>query len=294
MSNTPSRILVPTDFSPASNRALSLAKRMAVHFDAEIHLLHVRVLLDDPTVDSEILDEVERILTSSEPAAQIALERAGRNGRTSLRSHIERGMAAAPVIIEAVTEHDCDLVIMGTHGRRGLNRVLTGSVAQEVVHHSPVPVLTTRADKGPASLPHKILAAVDFSETSLEAVDWAANLAESLNGEVTLLHVFEPIVYPEFFVLDSPIEDREDIKDHCLDSLSAIATERLANTPSTVAVITGPVAQKISSYAHDNEYDLVVLATNGLSGLSHAILGSVAERVVRLSTVPVLTVRGRS
>lgn len=291
MSGTPARILVPTDFSPASNRALSLAKKMASRFDAEIHLLHVRVLLDDPSVDSEILDQVERILLSSEPAAQNALVRAGMNGRIPTHSHIKRGMAAAPVIVEAITELDCDLVIMGTHGRRGLNRMLTGSVAQEVVHHSPVPVLTTRAVEGDASLPHKVLAAVDFSETSLVAVDWASNLAASLDGEVTLLHVFEPLVYPDFYVLESTIEDREDIRDHCLGSLSAIAAERLANVPSAVAVITGHVAQKISSYAHDNEYDLVVLATNGLSGLSHAVLGSVAERVVRLSKVPVLTVR---
>ncbi len=292
MSNTPTRILVPTDFSPASNRAISLAKRMAERFDAEIHLLHVRVLLDDLSVDSEILDEVERILKTSEPATQHVLESAGKNGHTHILTHIERGNAAAPVIIDAVTEYDCDLVIMGTHGRRGINRLLTGSVAQEVVHHSPVPVLTTRAAEGGAFLPHKILAAVDFSETSLEAVEWAANLAETLNGEVTLLHVFEPLIYPDFYVLESPIEDREDIKDHCLESLAVIATEKLAEVPSTVAVIHGHVAQGISSYAHDNNYDLVVLATNGLSGLSHAVLGSVAERVVRLSTVPVLTVRG--
>ncbi len=294
MITLPKRILVPTDFSPASNRALALAKKMGLHFNAEIHLLHVRVLLNDPCVDSEILDEVERILATSEPATRDVLERAGGKGDTSILTHIERGTAAGPVITDAVTEYDCDLVIMGTHGRRGLNRLLTGSVAQEVVHHSPVPVLTTRAAKGGSSIPHKMLAAVDFSETSLVAVDWAANLAEGVDGEVTLLHVFEPLTYPDFYVLESPIEDREDIKDHCLDSLSAIANERLAKVPSTVAVIHGHVAQSISSYAHDNDHDLVVLATNGLSGLSHAVLGSVAERTVRLSMVPVLTARGRS
>lgn len=291
MPHTPQRILVPTDFSPASNRALSLAKKMALNFDAEIHLLHVRVLFDDPSTDSEVLNEVERILASAEQTTRETLERAGRNGRGSIHSHIERAFAAAPIIVEAVTKFDCDLVIMGTHGRRGLNRMLTGSVAQEVVHRSPVPVLTTRAAEGGTSLQHKILAAVDFSETSLVAVDWTAALAESLNSEVTLLHVFEPLVYPDFFVLDSPIEDREDIKDHCFESLTTIATERLANVTSNVVVITGHVAQKIAAYAHNNKYDLVVLSTNGLSGLSHVVLGSVAERVVRISTVPVLTVR---
>lgn len=294
MSNTPTRILVPTDFSAASNRAISLAKKMASQFDAEIHLLHVRVLLDDPSVDSEILDKIEQILTTSEPVTQHVLASVGSNSHTAILTHIERGTAAAPVIIEAITEYGCDLVIMGTHGKRGLKRLLTGSVAQEVVHHSPIPVLTTRAAKGGASIPHKILAAVDFSETSLVAVDWAANLAEGLGGEVTLLHVFEPLIYPDFYVLESPIQDREDIKDHCLASLSAIATERLAKVPSTVAVIHGHVAQSISSYARDNDHDLVVLATNGLSGLPHAVLGSVAERTVRLSAVPVLTVRGGS
>ncbi|MDX2435642.1 MAG: universal stress protein [Acidobacteriota bacterium] len=292
MLNTPTRILVPTDFSPASNRALSLAKKMASHLDAEIHLLHVRVLLDDPSVDSEILDEVERILATSESATQDALERAGKNGPTTFNTHIERGVAAAPVIIDAVSEYDCDLVIMGTHGRRGLNRLLIGSVAQEVVHHSPVPVLTTRAAEGGAPLPRKILVAVDFSETSLEAVEWSADLAETLDAEITLLHVVEPLVYPNFYVLESPIEDRQDIKDHCLDSLSAIATERLAGVASTVAVTYGHVARAISTYAEENDHDLVVLATNGLTGLSHAVLGSVAESVVRLSKVPVLTVRG--
>ena len=294
MKNTLTHILVPTDFSPASNRALSLAKQIAKSLDAEIHLLHVRVLFDDPTVDSEILDEVERILTTSEPATQDALERAGRNGNTPIRSHIKRGVAAAPVILDAVSEYDCDLVIMGTHGRRGLNRLPVGSVAQEVVHHSPVPVLTTRAAKGGATLPQKILVAVDFSETSMEAVKWAANAAAALDAEVTLLHVIEPLTYPDFYVLESPMEDREDIKNHCLESLATIATESLGNVPSRVAVIHAHVAQGIASYAHDNDFDLVVLATNGLSGISHAVLGSVAERVVRLSKVPVLTARGAS
>ncbi len=293
MTHIPKRILVPTDFSPSANRALPLAKKIAERFDAEIHLLHVRVLLDDPHVDSQTLDKIERVLSDWEPATRLALEEAGMDGLSPIHAHIERGIVAAEVILNAITEYDCDLVIMGTHGRRGLKRLLTGSVAQEVVHHSAVPVLTVRANADDPRLPQKILVAVDFSDTSLEAVQWAAAMAPVLDAKITLLHVVERQVYPDFYVLDSPLEERlKEVVSHCHRSLSDIAKEHLADVPSTTAVIQAHPAQGIASFAEENDHDLVVLATKGLSGLSHALLGSVAERVVRLSETPVLTVRG--
>lgn len=293
MSTTPTRILVPTDFSLSANRVLPLAKKIAERFDAEIHLLHVRVLLDDPYVDSETLDEVERVLAVSEPPTRQALEEAGNNGRTPIRAHMKRGIVAAQIILDAITEYDCDLVIMGTHGRRGLKRLLTGSVAQEVVHHSPVPVLTIRADADDPRLPKKILVAVDFSERSLSAVGWAAAVAPALDAEITLLHVVEPPIYPGFYSLNLlPEKDREQIVNDCHNTLFNIASENLGDVPFATAVIYDHVAQGICSFAEKKNHDLVVLATKGLSGLAHIALGSVAERVVRLASTPVLTVRG--
>ncbi len=293
MTQPPKRILVPTDFSPSANRALPLAEKIAERVDAEIHVLHVRVLLDDPHVDSKTLDEVERVLTVSEPATRQALEEVGQNGHAPIHAHMKRGIVAAEVILDAITEYDCDLVIMGTHGRRGLKRLLTGSVAQEVVHHSPVPVLTIRADADDPRLPHKILVAVDFSETSLEAVEWAATIAPALDAEITLLHVVEKMIYPDFYALDSlPEAYMKQIVSHCHKALSDLGTEHLADVPYSTAVIEAQVAQGIASFAEENDHDLVVLATKGLSGVTHTVFGSVAERVVRLSEVPVLTVRG--
>ncbi len=222
-----------------------------------------------------------------------ALEEAKKNGRTPIHAHMKRGTVAAQVILDAIAEYDCDLVIMGTHGRRGLKRLLTGSVAQEVVHHSPVPVLTIRADADDPRLPQKILVAVDFSETSLMAVEWAAAIAPALDAEVTLLHIVETLIYPDFYALDSLPEVRmKEVESHCHSSLSDIAKKQLADVASTTAVIQAHPAQGIASFAKENDHDLVVLATKGISGLSHALLGSVAERVVRLSETPVLTVRG--
>ncbi len=292
MTHTPKRILVPTDFSAASDRALSHAKEIAQRFDAEIHLLHVRVVLDDPNVDAGILDEVERILTISEPRTRQTLEEAGANGSVRIHPHMQRGVIPADVIIDAVKELGCDMVIMGTHGRRGFKRLLAGSVAQEVVHRSPVPVITTQAETESQFPPRKILVPVDFSNTCLEAVEWATAVAPVLDARVTLLHVIQPIIYPEFYALDSlPEEHRWRVIKHCHEALEEVARERFPNHSCDFAVVEGHIAESIRRYALDHDQDLTVIATRGLSGISHTVLGSVAERLVRCSEVPVLTVR---
>lgn len=292
MSNNPTQILVPTDFSHSANRALPLAKRIARCFDSEIHLLHVRELLDDPIVDSEILDQVEQILTDSEPAMRDALEEAGRDSCTPIHTHLKKGIVPAQIIIDAIDEYDCDLVIMGTEGRRGLKRLLTGSVAQEVLHRSPIPVLTIRDGVHTPSLPKKLLVAVDFSETSLEAVEWAASAARVFDAKVTLLHVVETLVYSGFYGFVVPPEPQlKEIMRDCYEALSEIAAKHFTDVPCTTTVINDHAALGIASYAQKHEQELVILATKGRSGLAHIALGSVAERVVRLSEVPVLTVR---
>ena len=293
MALTPKTILVPIDFSPTSECALGLAGELAGAFEAEIHLLHVRATLDNPIMSLEDLDEVKHVRAMADARVQQALEKSAHGIDAPTHCHVCREAVPADAIIEAVSEHNCDLVIMGTNGRRGLKRLLTGSVAQEVVHHSPVPVLTIRVDADDPCLPQKILVAVDFSETSIEAVEWAATVAPALDAEITLLHVVETLIYPDFYALDSLPEVRlKEVTSHCHRSLSDIAKEYLANVPSTTAVIQAHPAQGIASFAEENDHDLVVLATKGLSGVTHALFGSVAERLVRLSEVPVLTVRG--
>ena len=292
MKYSPTRILVPTDFSAASDRALTLAKEIAHRFDAEIHLLHVRVVLDDPNVDAGILDEVERILTVSEPLTRQALKEAGANGSSRIHAHMKRGIVPADVIIDAIDEFSCDLVIMGTHGHRGLKNFLVGSVAKKVVHRSPVPVLTIRAEATGAAPPHKILVAYDSSDESLQGVRVAAAWAKLLRADITLLHVVEYLVYPAIYSDCMACDEYSELViRRCSKALDQIAEEYFDNVPHRTAVIHSHAAQGIAEYAEENDFDLVVLATRGLSGITHALLGSVAERVTQLSEVPGLTVR---
>ena len=293
MAQIPTRILVPIDFSAASDRAHSMAKEIADEFDAEIHLLHVRAVVDDPAIDTKILDEVEQILAVSESETKRALEQAGENGGTRVHAHIKRGSAPADVIVDAVSEYHCDLVMMGTHGRRGLRGLFLGSVAKEVVHRSPVPVLTTRAKAKGGSLPRKILVAYDSSEESLQGIHMAAEWARHLSAGVTLLHVVEYFVYPEFY-FDYPPRREEYLErstQRSHEHLAQIAKEHLSGVQHETAVIHAPVAKGIAEFASINDFDLVMLATRGLSGVTHGLFGSVAERVSQLAEVPVLTVR---
>ena len=183
-------------------------------------------------------------------------------------------------------------MIMGTNGRRGLKNLLVGSVAREVVHRSPVPVLTTRAATGRAFPPKKILVAFDSSEDSLRAVLLAAEWAQLLPAEVTLLHAVEPVTYPSFYAhytVDGKYLDQ--ISTQCREALAEVAKEHLRAVTHETAVIHARASEGITDFASSHGFDLVVLATRGLSGIAHTLFGSVAERVTQTSEVPVLTVR---
>jgi len=285
-------ILVPIDFSPASDRALELAGGLAGPFRAVVHLLHVRTDVDYPVVSPADLDEIERILSLSDAKTRKTLEKAARQIDAPTHCHVQRGVAPADAIIEAITAHGCDLVVMGTNGRRGLKGLLVGSVAKEVVHRSPVPVLTTRADRDREFPPKKLLVAYDSSEPSLQAVLLAAEWARLLAAEVTLLHAMEPVTYPDFYAHYSFRENQmKQLSENCHAALAEVGVEHLDGVKHETAVIHAQAADGISGFASTHGFDLVVLATRGLSGLAHALFGSVAERVTQLCKVPVITVR---
>lgn len=144
---------------------------------------------------------------------------------------------------------------------------------------------------------NRILCPIDFSEPSRAALEHAADLASIGGGEVVVFHVVEPVVYPvEYGMAPVPSIDLEstatsNARDR-IDELSADVFAGRAKYQSRVVL--GRADQAICDEAEDNQIDLIVLATHGLTGLKHLLLGSVAERVVRLAPCPVLTVKGLS
>jgi nucleotide-binding universal stress UspA family protein len=294
MSGLPERILVPTDFSAGSTRALTLARTLGRQFAAELHVLHVRQIPDDPSQGDDLLDEVEKLLRSGDSRTAGLLDQLLQDeDAVRVEAHIERRVSVPSAIVEMVSGLGCDLVVMGTHGRKGLQHLLMGSVAEKVMRLSPVPVLTVR-DSTKLCDPEgvRILVAHDFSEHSLEAVRYAADWARSLRAEVTLLHSVQPLIYHEAYALEDYHGNVwERVIRRCHETLEEIARRHLSGVVCTTAVVQAHPDLGITGHASESGCDLVVLATRGLSGLEHAIVGSVAERVVRSSPVPVLTVR---
>lgn len=140
----------------------------------------------------------------------------------------------------------------------------------------------------------KILVPTDFSAHSKEAQAWAADLARRYEASMTLLHIYQPISYalPEGYVLPSAglLADLEVNLGRALDE----AGKQLAASSRVkvdTALLQGVPFAEIIRFARESSYDLIVLSTHGRTGLRHALLGSVAEKVVRKAPCPVLTVR---
>jgi nucleotide-binding universal stress UspA family protein len=293
MTDMPQTILAATDFSKPAERAGDFARELTRRFQAQLHLVHVTVILEDPHLEEDHRHRLEELVASGDDARRKDLE-SGSEHQPGLdvTSHMVRGLAPAEVIVETASNLGCELIVMGTHGRRGLPHLLLGSVAERVVRTSSVPVLTVRGDAD-IELPDtpQILVPHDFSEASADAVRSATVWADALGAEITLLHVIEPVVYPEFYSVDVLSDDlMERLVERSERALDAAAENLLGKVRTRTKVEVGRAANTIVDFADPERFDLVIMATRGLSGLEQALLGSVAESVLRRCRVPMLAV----
>jgi nucleotide-binding universal stress UspA family protein len=290
----PKRILAATDFSETADSAVALAVDLARAFHAHLHLLHAAIILEDQHLESHRRTQLDELLTASDAARRRELEEnyESQHG-IDVTPHVVRGMAPSEVIVESANSFECDLIVMGTHGRRGLSHLILGSVAERVVRTSKKPVLTVRADAAvDTSGIRNILVPYDFSEASSGALQHARAWADAFDAELTLMHVVEPVVYPEFYAVDV-------VSDHTMERLIERSREALdkvaedvADSRVTTRVDSGRAATKIVEAADPENFDFVIMATRGLTGLEHVLLGSVAETVLRQCRIPMLSVSG--
>ncbi len=295
MYDIPGSILAPTDFSPTADKAGVVARDLANRFSAHLHLLHVVVLLEDPHLEKDRRDQLEELLTSGDESRRKVLEESYEEQHgVDVTPHLVRGIAPGEVIVEKARDLGSELIVMGTHGRRGISHLLLGSVAERVIRTTSSTVLTVRSDAtlNPDGI-QNILVPHDFSEASKHAVRTATSWAAALGAGITLLHVVEPVVYPEFYSVDVLSDDLVGgISVRSEEALEKIASEIGGDTPTKIKVEVGRAAETIVQIADPSSFDLVVMATRGLSGLEHVLLGSVAESVLRRCPVPMLTVPG--
>jgi nucleotide-binding universal stress UspA family protein len=299
------RILFPTDFSACADQALAVAADLARTSDAELHLLHAVILhsYDPDRSEDQLAASEEAVARLWEEVAEKRLTGAADGAVTPPRlvTAQRRGVSAADVIVAYAKEHDSELVVMGTHGRRGAGQLLLGSVAEQVVRRCPCPVLTVRERTEPQliSSVERLLVPVDFSDHARRALANAKYLAASVGASIQLLHVVEQVIHPSFYAVgkSSLIQLDPGLPDRCRQNLENWYEE----TPGPEIdvqyhVAEGKAVSEIVRFAERDATDLIVIATHGLSGLQHFLLGSVTEKVVRRAPCPVLTVKafGRS
>lgn len=296
MRTTIEHILVPTDFSEASEAALATALDLARAFGARVTLLHAWSI--PPFAYAEAISWP---LTDFQGAAREALD--GVLARTSKTypkiGAVLREGGAWEQIVDVVKTRECDLVVMGTHGRHGLPRVVLGSVAAKVVRLSPVPVVTVAARQAPRQAGAaegaaksksfaRILVPTDFSEASERSIAHAVSLARTFQAQLTLVHVWRMPNTGYSEQLEWPNEAMERAARKALGDALARTQKLYGDTDAVLRE--GAEAQQILELVDKRNIDLVVMGTHGRRGISRLVLGSIAEKIVRLSPVPVFTV----
>ncbi|MFO8098562.1 MAG: universal stress protein [Salinibacter sp.] len=281
------RILFPTDFSDGAARAFPQAVDLADRHDAELHIVHVADPQDEEDTTLPVSRDVLQDWLAESLENSPALE-----GLSIVQEQVESDVPPERLVAYA-EDMNIDLVVMGTHGRRGVRRMLMGSVTEEVVRKAPCPVLTVRTDTegAPAQSIRRILVPVDFSDASEVAVDHAAEIASAYGAELTLLHVVEEVIYPSAYGVESPDVSSSGIVGRAEATLEEMARENIGDEPVQVAAGIGYAPLTILDYAKRNEMDLIVLATHGRTGFDRILLGSVAERVMRQAPTPVFLVK---
>jgi len=296
---SPTAILHPTDFSESARSALRHAVHLARHHDATLHIVHVSTDFGEDPIRKAFEARVDAAgfnkAVRAEAKAQLRalLEPLDTDGLT-IETMYERGVAPAPVILGYANAHDVDLIVMGTHGRRGVKRFMLGSVAEEIVRHASCSVLTVRGDldSDPATI-RRVLTPVDLSDVTEPLMETAENVAAAFRAHLDVLHVVEPLPFPVPLLGGITIHDlMPDPEDRAQAQLQEIVGPMHDGTvPVDTHVREGRAAMAILNAADELDADLIVIASHDASRLERVMLGGVTARVVRRAECPVLTVR---
>ena len=289
------KILVPLDGSELSEKVLSHVETLAKKSGAEVILLRVVPF----TWPNEFLhvremgNKLDKEASDYLFAINAQLEEKGIKGEC----RVHEG-SVPKVICDLAREREVDLIAMTTHGRGGVKRWALGSVADKVIQISPIHVLLCRiSEKEMAPTNYKnILIPVDgshFSEGTFPQVKYLMELFES---KVWFLYVVDTHLAESFTVIKKSIMGKEEALRRKIKDYFTTFEKRLKKTGATnyeIVVREGLPAETISDFAEELEIDLIAMSTHGRGGIARWALGSVTNKVVQISSNPVLLIRAK-
>ena len=297
------RILCPIDFSEPSRHAWDHAVRIAGWYGSTVTALHVC----QPGIASDFP------ASSAEPSAPFAVTVEDRQQLAAgfaswlktatsagLTANIvfDMGVSPAGPILEHARELPASLIVMGTHGRSGLERLMLGSVAEKVLRKARCPVLTVPAPAAAARLPYKrILCPIDFWPSSIAALQFASSIAKESDARLTVLHALDWPSEDDLFAarfaasFDTP-EFRCEFERSTRHRIDALISEDVRTWCDPIAVIRyGKPYVAIRELAEQEHADLIVMGVRGRPVLDLLWFGSTTNHVVRQASCPVLTLR---
>ena len=299
-------VLVPVDFSRTSFKALEYAQPLADRFGAQVHLVHAL----DYDYAISTLSAMPLAIPEAEMAgrAKRRLQDVARKYATVLAAencHVVKGRPYHAVCQLARKLHT-DLIVTSTHGHTGLRHVFLGSTAERIVQQAPCAVLVVREherdfvraseeaakSKGVIRL-KKILVPVDFSDCSMVGLESAVRFVQLWSAQLVTFNCV-PLqtfaLYGEYGGLDLNALTNDAQKTAKKQMHHVVSSLESKDIIVKGVIELGLPAQAICDYARNNEVDLIVTATHGSTGLTHVLLGSTAEHVVRHAHCPVLVI----
>ena len=289
-------VLLASDFSQASENALEHAAVIAAKNDATLHVLHVHVLLQD-VYGEEKFPERERYQEALDRFGSQGLEKIQPRFQVPIKKATRRDVSAASAIVEYTEQESIDLVIMGSHGHAPFRRAFLGSVARDVIRHSPVSVLVVGQGEHHALKKDKydiIVAPVDFSKSSEHSFREAAALCQTHHAKLVALHVVSDTPHPAYYVSAGSklLEVFPHLEKHAREELENwVKNAHLEHEQVDTLIAEGRVHKKINEIAANYGADLIVIGTEGMSGIDRFLLGSVTNKVLRTAPCPLLAVK---
>lgn len=294
-------LLVPLDGSSFSEDALPMARLLARTLGAEVHLVHViRPAADsDMKMPQDDLNWTQSVREGAEVYLDEAAEAFRDDGVTVHIATLEGRVV--PALGEYLEEHGIPLVVMTTHGAGGLQRWWLGSVADGLLRRSGTDLLLARpwdeTEERPDGEPRfsQLLVPLDGSVEGEAALDPARHLARAFDAQGTLLRVVPaPVELTSIYGMAGVRmegEGHRTRKTEAEEYLAEVATPEDDDTWSAKVAENRSAAEGVITAAQELDADLIVLSTHGRGGLARVVLGSVADKIIRGTTRPVLAVR---
>ena len=287
------QILVPTDFSENAQHAVSYAIELATLCSAKLHLLHTPVIPTYLLMDlsySPGPEAVTRILNDSQEAIDEQAKGIAASGVEYFTAMREG--TVHEVIRDYAKEHDVDLVVVGTHGRTGVSKLMYGSVTERVLKTVHTPIIVVPPEGGTA--PSSIVIAYDFSAPAKRAANVARAIHGLCHGPLHLVHSYLD-VWGEYtdrgaVVGESAEKRRKALRLGLEEMLQTDAKELFSIDAQNIQthLVTGDTAESILRVAEDVGATLICAGTTGKSGIERLLIGSVARRLLHDSKIPLL------